>query len=133
MANALYDSGRNAFLTAGINWLTDTIKVALVDGNYVPSLGADQFWSAAAPHVVGTPVQLASPTAVAGLAGAAAATFPGLTGNQANFIVIYKDTGDPTTSLLIACIDTAPLLPVVPAGQDVTITWDPIFGGIFKL
>lgn len=35
MATSLYDKARERFATAGINWLTDTVKAVLVDtGTY---------------------------------------------------------------------------------------------------
>ena len=44
MANTLYDSARQGFLEAQINWLTDTMKVYLVDaGAYTPNTQTHQF------------------------------------------------------------------------------------------
>ena len=37
MANTLYDAARQRFLEAQINWMTDTVKILLVDtGSYTP-------------------------------------------------------------------------------------------------
>ena len=44
MANTLYDSARQGFLEAQINWLTDTVKVLLVDaGAYTPNVSTHHF------------------------------------------------------------------------------------------
>ena len=46
MANTLFDFGRQRFLEAQINWMTDTIKVILVDtGAYTPNVAAHQYLS----------------------------------------------------------------------------------------
>ena len=46
MANTLYDYGRQRFLEAQINWMSDTIKVLLVDtGTYTPNTSAHQYLS----------------------------------------------------------------------------------------
>lgn len=134
MTNALYDKGREAFANAGINWLTDTIKVALVDtGTYTPNLATDQFFSILSASVVGTPVVLASKTDTAGIEDAADVVFSSVTGVSAEALVIYKDTGTGSTSPLIAYIDTATGLPVTPNGGNVTVTFDNGSNRIFKL
>ena len=44
MANTLYDFARQRFLEAQINWMTDTIKVLLVDtGAYTPQTAVHQY------------------------------------------------------------------------------------------
>lgn len=133
MANALYDTGRNAFLTGDVDWLVDTIEVQLVDtADYVVDLAAHDFLAdVPAAARVGTAVALTGKTAVAGVADAADVTIPGVTGDQSEALVIYKDTGVEGTSQLIAYIDTATGLPVTPNGADITITWNA--SGIFKL
>ena len=46
MANTLYDFARQRFLEAQINWMTDTIKVILVDtGAYTPQTSVHQYLS----------------------------------------------------------------------------------------
>ena len=62
MANALYDKGREKFLTGAINASADTLKCALLKNTYSPTLASDEFFSALSAHVVGTPQTLASKT-----------------------------------------------------------------------
>lgn len=133
MANALYDLGRNAFLKGEIDYLTDTIKAALVDGTYVPDLAVDQYWSTVVGDVVGTPQTLANKTAVIGVADADPSVFSSVVGPVVEYIVIYKDTGVSSTSPLLALIDSATGLPVTPNGGDITINWDDGDSKIFKL
>ena len=135
MANALYDAGRNAFLQGNIDWVNDTIKVQLVDtGNYTVDLANHaNFSDVPGAARVATAQALASKSASAGVADAADVTFSSVTGNSVEALVIYKDTGNESTSTLIAYIDTATGLPVTPNGGDITVTWDNGANKIFKL
>ncbi len=135
MANVLYDTGRNAFLRGEIAWQTDTIKEVLVDlADYTPSLSTHQFLSdIPASARVATSGALTSKTTTAGVADAADPVFVGATGDQAEVIVGYKDTGTPATSQLIYYIDTATGLPVTPNTGDINHIFDNGTNRIFKL
>lgn len=135
MANALYDKGREAFLTAAVNWSSDNIKTVLVDtGAYTLNIATHQFLSDIAGGArIATSANLSSKTVAAGVADAADVTFSAVTGVQSEALVIYKDTGSAATSPLIAYIDTATGLPVTPNGADITVTWDNGSNKIFKL
>jgi hypothetical protein len=59
-------------------------------------------------------------------------TYTAVTGNSAEALLIYIDTGTAGTSRLVAWIDTSVTgLPVTPNGGDITITWNA--SGIFQL
>lgn len=134
MANALYDKGREAFLTAGINWTSDTIKVSLVDtDDYTVNLATHDFYDDIPSGAIVATATLGTKTATAGIADAADATFTAVSGDVSEALVIWKDTGTPSTSTLIAYIDTATGLPVTPNGGDITIVWDNGANKIFKL
>jgi len=135
MANALYDKGREKFLTGAVSWSSDNIKCVLVDAaDYTVNLSTHEFLSdVASGGRVATSANLASKTTTAGVADAADVTFSAVTGDQSEALVIYKDTGSAATSPLIAYIDTATGLPVTPNGADITVTWDNGSNKIFKL
>ena len=135
MANTLYDLGRKAFLDADIDMLVDDIKVALVKAAYTPAPTTDQFYDPAiTANVQGTPQSLTTPSTTAGVFDADNATFSAVAGGATiNYLVLYKDTGTPTTSPLIAIIDTATGLPLSTNGGDITIQWDDGANKIFKL
>ena len=133
MANSLYDHGREGFLDGSIDWDTDTIKAALVKTTYTPDLANHDNWDDVSSYVVGTPQTLTSKTVAAGVADAADVTFSSVSGDQCSYIALYKDTGTPSTSRLIACIDTATGLPVTPNGGDITVAWDNGDNKIFQL
>jgi len=133
MANRLYDLGRESFLKGEISWSGDNIKACLVDSaSYTPDTAVDQFFDDVS-GVVATSSNLASKTTTGGVADAADVTFSAVTGNQSELIVIYQDTGTPSTSRLVAVVDTATGLPVTPNGGDIVVQWDAAVNKIFKL
>ena len=135
MANTLYDFARQRFLEAQINWMTDTMKVILVDtGSYTPQTAVHQYLSdiSGSARIAG-PVTLTSKTTTGGAADAADVTFTSVTGPSIEAIVIFSDTGTESTSPLIAFIDTATGLPITPNGGDIIVTWDNGANKIFKL
>ena len=82
MANTLYDYGRQRFLEAQINWMTDTIKALLVDtGTYTPNTAAHQYLSdiSATARIAG-PVTLTSKSTTGGAADGADVTFTSTSG-----------------------------------------------------
>lgn len=133
MANALYDLGREKFLTGAISWSTDNIKLVLVDtGTYTVNLATHEFLSDVT-GVTATSGNFATKTTTAGVADAADVTLSAVTGAVSEALVVYKDTGVAATSPLIAYIDTATGLPVTPNGGDIIIAWDSGANKIFKL
>jgi hypothetical protein len=135
MANALYDTGRAAFLNGDIDWTNDDIKCVLVDtGAYTPNMATDDFLADIASGArIATSANLSGKTSTAGVADANDVTFTAVSGVSVEALVIYKDTGSAATSQLIAYIDTATGLPVTPNGGDITVVWDNGANRIFRL
>lgn len=74
--------------------------------------------------VVGTAVTLASPTVTSGVADAADSTFTAVSGNSAEGILIYKDTGAAATSRCAAWIDGRQIVTVsADASAAATTLW----------
>ena len=99
MANTLYDYARQRFLEAQINWMTDTIKVILVDTvAYTPQTSVHQYLSdiASSARIAG-PVTLTSKATTGGAADAADCTFTSVTGASIEAIIIYVDSGTEAT------------------------------------
>lgn len=135
MANTLYDHARQRFLEGQFNWLTDTIKVILVDtGAYTPQTAVHQYLSdvSASARIAG-PVTLTAKTTTGGAADAADVTFTSVSGPSIEAIIIYSDTGTESTSPLICFIDTATGLPITPNGGDIIVTWDSGVNKIFRV
>lgn len=133
MANALYPSFKALCLTGGIDLSSATIKVALVDtGTYTYSSAHDFYDDVSG--VVGTPQTLGSKTTTDGVFDAGDVTFTAVSGATVEAFIIYKDTGTPATSDLIAYFDTDQTgLPVTPNGGDITIAFDNGASKIFAL
>lgn len=135
MANALYDKGREKFLTGAISWSADNIKAVLVDvADYTVNISTHEFLSdVAAGGRVATSGNMATKTTTAGVADAADFSFTAVTGDPSEAIIFYKDTGTAATSPLICYIDTATGLPVTPNGGDINIQIDNGSNKLFKL
>lgn len=138
MANALYDKGRESFLgstTGSINWQTDTIKACLVSSSYSPSLATHQFLTSVTAHTGSLTAQtLSNKDSTNGIANADDISFTAVSAGLVwPYVLIFKDTGNIGTSMLIALIDTANGLPVTSSGGDIGVTWDNGTNKIFKL
>jgi len=147
MANALYDHGRQAFLTSvtvgafvgKIDWVSDTIHAVLIDTslytvdlvNHTSMADVPAGARIADVAMTGRTAALNDGTAVSG-----STTFPAVTaGSTASALVVYRDnlTATDADNALIAYIDTATNLPVATNGGDITIVWDAGSGNVFKL
>lgn len=135
MANALYDLGRQKFLEGSIAWLTDDIRLVLVDSaSYTPNMATDAFLSdVPAPARTAVSGSFTTKTSTAGVADADDVTLSAVSGAQSEALVIYKHTGTAGTSPLIAYIDTATGLPVLPNSGDILISWSSGSDKIFRL
>jgi len=136
MANAIYSKYKEACMKGAANIDLDTgvVKCALIDTGAYTFSDAHEFLSSLT-GVVGTAQAIANTTV--GVVAAAVfdgdnVTYTGVTGNSAEALVLYIDTGVAGTSRLIAYLDTGVTgLPVTPNSGDIAITWNA--SGIFKL
>ena len=133
--NALYNKGREGFLTASINMSSGDIRAILVDtADYTVNLAThDMLDDVIAGSRVAVSGAMASKTVTDGIFDAADITWTAVTGDPAEAVIIYLHTGTESTSRLIAYIDTATGLPVIPNGGNITVTWDSGANKIFKL
>jgi hypothetical protein len=134
MANVVYPKYKTALMEGATNvsldqdTTTDGVYCALIDlGTYTYD-ATDEFYSDLT-GIVSTPVRITSPT-VGSVAEAvfdgADITFPSVTGNTVEALVIYRhNSGANTTWRLVCFIDTSVTgLPVTPNGGDITVTWN---------
>lgn len=97
------------------NQATNTFELSgsIGNGNYTSggvavNMGisaAGDMWEDFDGAVIGTPATLASKTVAGGVADAADVTFTAVTGNSVEALAIFKDTGTPSTSRMIAFLD----------------------------
>lgn len=126
MANAVYPKYKEALIqgTAGTP-LTGTLNVVLLDTAAYTYSAAHEFYSSMSAGAVGTPVAITGKTFTNGLLDGADVTFTAVSGASCEAIAIFLDTGTPSTSRLVAYIDTGVgNLPVTPNGSDITVNWN---------
>lgn len=135
MANSLFDKARELFLTAGIDWSSDTIKCQLIDyGAWTPNYSTNNWLADVSISArIGSPQTLTGKTTSGGAADANDVTFSSISGPQLEALLLYKDTSVEATSPLIAIIDQAYGLPITPNGGDIIVTWDNGTNRIFRL
>ena len=127
MAHGLFDKAREGFLCGEIDWLSHTIKAAMIDSTVrQPNLRTDRVLADLGAAVVSDSALLTEKTAKDGLASAGPCVIQGIDAETVDHIVIFQDTGSKATSRLIAVIDRlgAGKFPFSPQGGDIHISWD---------
>lgn len=138
MPNALYNPYKQSLLAGDTladldnDTVNDGVYAALIDTGTYTFSAAHQFYSQLS-GIVGTDQRITTPTITNGVFDGTDVTFPSVTGNTAEAIVLYRrNAGANTTWRLIAFIDTGVTgLPVTPNGGNITVTWNA--SGIFAL
>lgn len=116
MADTIYNSFKTKLFNGGIDLDTDTIKVMLVVSNYSPNQDAHEFISSvSADEVSGTGYVAGGKTLTNVVVsqdntdneGVMTADNPLWENSSitARYAVLYKDTGTPSSSPVILCID----------------------------
>ncbi len=128
--NALYINGKALLLRGVWDDPALTIKAAVVDVSTGFAFIADPEFTDVLDYVIGTPVVLANRTVDdAGFATADDVVFSPITG-RLGALVIYEDTGMPSTSTNIAYIEITGW-PVNALASVITINWNAL--GIIAL
>ena len=133
MIDTIYPKGKEALLNGDIDWLLDDIRTVLIDlADYTYSAAHDFLDDVPAAARVGTPQVLGTKTSTNGAADAADATFPSVSGDQSEAILIYKHTGTEATSALIAILTGRQLVTAAAAaaGGATSVTVDPLRAAI---
>ena len=133
MANALYPKAKEDFLAGNIDMSSDTIVLALVDTDIYTFNSAHEDRADVSDSAVVSTATLASKTITGGVFDADDATFTSVSGANCEALLIFKDTGTQSTSRLIAYIDTATGLPILPNGGDITVRFSSGASKIFAL
>ena len=128
MTAVIYPSAKKLFLDGDLDLLVDTIKVALVDTGVYTYSSAHDFYNDVSAGVVGTPGTLDNKTTTAGVFDADDEVLTSVSGATVEAVLIYKDTGNPATSPVIAFVDD---LTLTPNGDNVTVRFNA--SGIFAI
>ncbi len=133
MANQLYPKAKEAFLNADIDMIDDTIVIALIDTDVYSFSTSHQFRTDIPSESIIASVSLGNKTTANGVFDADDATFSSVTGANAEALILFQDTGNTSTSILIAFIDSATGLPIPPNGGDITVAFSSGSNRIFSL
>ena len=133
MANALYSKAKEAFLNGSINMVANTISIALVDTGVYTYSATHQFRNEVSNSAVISSTTLTNKTITNGVFDADDATFSSVTGANCEALLIFQDTGIQTTSRLVAYIDSATGLPILPNGGDISVAFSSGSSKIFAL
>lgn len=134
MANRLYPKGAEKILSGSVNLTSDTIKVALLSDAYTYST-AHEFVSDLGTRI-GTDQTLTGKSVTGGVFDATDLDFGSLPpGDTVKAVVIYKDTGNASTSPVLAHLDSGASvgLPFATNGGGVTLPWNNDAKKIFRL
>lgn len=119
-----------------VDWEADDLRLILIDSaDDTIAVNTDQDLADILAAARVATVALASKTVTTATntatCDAADTTFPTVSGDQAEQLVIYKHTGVESTSLLVVFFDTfGSGMPVTPNGGDITVQWNA--SGIFN-
>lgn len=122
MASAIYPKFKEALLQGDYDLSSVAVRAVLVDtGTYTYNAAHDFYDDLTG--VVGTESgALANKTFTNGAFDSDNITFSAVTGNTAEAVVLFVDTGTAGTDALIAFIDSGTGLPVTPNGGDINLT-----------
>lgn len=133
MANALYSKAKEAFLNSSINMVANTIIISLVDTGVYTYSASHQYRSEVSNSAVISSTTLTNKTITNGVFDADDATFSSVTGANCEALLIFQDSGIQNTSRLIAYIDSATGLPILPNGGDISVAFSSGASKIFAL
>ncbi len=133
MANALYLKAKESFLNGSINMVANTVTIALVDTGVYTFSSSHQFRNEVANSAIISSTTLTNKTITNGVFDADDATFSSVTGANCEALLIFQDTGIQTTSRLVAYIDSATGLPILPNGGDISVAFSSGSSKIFAL
>ena len=119
MSNQLYPKAKEGFLGSLVDMDTDDIRAVLCRDAF----NASHEFLSSLSDIVATSPQLTSPTILNGVFDSADAVYPSVGAAASTaFLVLYQHTGTPSSSRLIAHIDTATGLPVTPDGTNINVS-----------
>ena len=137
MSNTIYPSARESYLTGGLDWSSDDIRVVLCDSGYTYSAAHDFLSDVPGGARLAVSGSLTGKTTTDGVADADDVTFPTVAaGDTVTSLVVYKHTGTDATSNLILYMDETAAGAVINRltdGNDIVVRWSNSATKIFKL
>lgn len=129
----VYNNARHLFATGQINWPAASARAALLSAGYSPSPD-DKFLSAISTGAVMKDAAMTSLGETNGLCFGSVPEFMAfISATTVVGLVIYLDTGDPTTSPLVYYSDDGVGFPFQPLGFNYAVGFDQSTGGYFQV
>ena len=128
MASQLYPQGAAHILgkTTKVDMLADTFKALFYSGSFN---GAHEFVSdLTGGSIIARSPSLTGVTVTAGIVDANDITVTAVSGSAFTHLIIYKDTGTDSSSVLVAIMD---ITSFTPTGADVQVVWNA--SGLFSI
>ncbi len=129
MANVWYPKGLEALMNGEIDWVSHTIKLALVSSSYSFGNTHDTYADISA-YVIDAPASLSSKSVAAltdrAVLDAADPTFSSVAGGSTvgALVIFWTDGGSPETTQLLQFADTAVGLPYSTDGGNIPVQFD---------
>lgn len=135
MSNVLYPKAKEDFLAGNINMSSNTITIALIDTDVYTYSAAHEDRADIPNSAVVAEANLVSKTITNGVFDAADITFDTVTGANCEALILFHQDiqAGNASSRLIAYIDTATGLPILPNGGDITVRFSSGASKIFAL
>lgn len=140
MANQLYTKAKQSLLGGELNLSSNVVTIALIDTDVYTFSASHQFRSSVPNTAVVATANLASKSITDGVFDAADVEFPFVTGANCEALILYHNTGNAEAdgsrqadSNLVAYIDTATGLPILPNGGNITVKFSDGASKIFAL
>jgi hypothetical protein len=136
MSNFIYGKAKEALLNGQINVISNSLKLLIIKSDYIPEVNNHQFVSDINSSYIkirsGT---IQNVTNTLGVLDADDVEIFNYSGEAFNAVVIYIDSGNDSTSRLLAYIDTSQGLPFsgVNITSTITIVWNNDFNKIISL
>lgn len=129
MASGMYEFGIDQLLRGNVDVINDAISVVVCSSSYTPNLSTDQYQGDIPDAALLGEVELEGNAIIGTTFFANSAVVVGTdSGETSNGVVVFCNTGNTATSVLLAYYDVTEF---ETDGTDITIDWD--VSGLFEL
>ncbi len=132
----LYPLARQLFATGGLDWATANVKACVLASAFTPDFTQQYLSGIPAGMILGTTPNLTGKTGAAGYLDGDTASFGVISSPaQAGYILFYQDSGNPSSSVLIAFFDSTDLagMPQSLVGLEYFLYANLVYGGWARL
>lgn len=132
MANEVYPKAKEAMLTGGVNVMSSTVKIQMLDDDAVYD-ATDEFFDDVVGTSLGAAVAITGKDVTSGQFTGTIGSFTPPGGGTVIALIVFIDTGTPSTSRLLAWLDTkgdTSPISIPTTGDAMLLHWDDPFFSI---